>query len=175
VARARRASRQADPPPPVAVLHVVVESVPEDPARPERAAANTVLRRVAGVLAAAAPRGTDIVVRYGPREFVVLLPEAGANGAAVVARRVAAALRAPRVVAASFAIRLGSKVVTGTRPQSLGDVVAAARRTSRLLVPLAAAPDSAGGAPRRARRRAPGAAATPPAAPPSTGATDAAG
>jgi CRP-like cAMP-binding protein len=173
VARARRASRQADPPPPLAVLHVVVESVPEDPARPERAAANTVLRRVAAVLAAAAPRGTDIVVRYGPREFVVLLPEAGTTGAAVVVRRVAAALRAPRVVAAPFTIRLGSKVVTGARPQSLGDVVAAAQRTSRPLVPLAAAPDAAGGTPRRARRRTPGAAATPPAALPSTGEPDA--
>jgi diguanylate cyclase (GGDEF)-like protein len=51
------------------------------------------LRRVAKALADAALRPADMVARYGGEEFVILLPDTGANEAALVADRVLLAVR----------------------------------------------------------------------------------
>jgi diguanylate cyclase (GGDEF)-like protein len=51
------------------------------------------LRRVAQALGEAALRPADMVARYGGEEFVILLPDTGANEAALVADRVLLSVR----------------------------------------------------------------------------------
>jgi diguanylate cyclase (GGDEF)-like protein len=52
------------------------------------------LRRVAGAIAAAVQRPTDLAARYGGEEFAVILPNTDAVGALAVARRVLASVAA---------------------------------------------------------------------------------
>jgi diguanylate cyclase (GGDEF)-like protein len=56
-------------------------------------AGDDVLRRVAKGLSGAVMRPADMVARYGGEEFVVLLPDTGANEAALVADRLMMAVR----------------------------------------------------------------------------------
>jgi diguanylate cyclase (GGDEF)-like protein len=56
-------------------------------------AGDEALRRVAQALESAALRPADMVARYGGEEFVVLLPDTGANEAALVADRLLLAVR----------------------------------------------------------------------------------
>jgi diguanylate cyclase (GGDEF)-like protein len=56
-------------------------------------AGDEALKRVASALAGAALRPADMVARYGGEEFVVLLPDTGANEAALVADRLLLAVR----------------------------------------------------------------------------------
>ncbi|HVZ01773.1 MAG TPA: diguanylate cyclase [Dongiaceae bacterium] len=56
-------------------------------------AGDEALRRVAKALESAALRPADMVARYGGEEFVILLPDTGANEAALVADRLLLAVR----------------------------------------------------------------------------------
>jgi diguanylate cyclase (GGDEF)-like protein len=56
-------------------------------------AGDEALRRVSKALAGAALRPADMVARYGGEEFVILLPDTGANEAALVADRLLLAVR----------------------------------------------------------------------------------
>jgi diguanylate cyclase (GGDEF)-like protein len=56
-------------------------------------AGDEALRRVAKALEGAALRPADMVARYGGEEFVILLPDTGANEAALVADRLLLAVR----------------------------------------------------------------------------------
>jgi len=56
-------------------------------------AGDEALRRVARALESAALRPADVVARYGGEEFVILLPDTGANEAALVADRLLLAVR----------------------------------------------------------------------------------
>jgi diguanylate cyclase (GGDEF)-like protein len=56
-------------------------------------AGDEALRRVATALEGAALRPADMVARYGGEEFVILLPDTGANEAALVADRLLLAVR----------------------------------------------------------------------------------
>ena len=56
-------------------------------------AGDEALRRVAKALEGAALRPNDLVARYGGEEFVILLPDTGANEAALVADRLLLAVR----------------------------------------------------------------------------------
>jgi diguanylate cyclase (GGDEF)-like protein len=56
-------------------------------------AGDEALRRVAKALTSAALRPADVVARYGGEEFVILLPDTGANEAALVADRLLLSVR----------------------------------------------------------------------------------
>ncbi|MEV4557070.1 GGDEF domain-containing protein [Kitasatospora sp. NPDC049285] len=86
IERARRAEAAAAEPRPLAVLMVEIAGFDAVVAAHGRARANTMLRELAQRLAVEIRRG-DTLGRYGGEEFLVLLPDTGAEGAAQVAER----------------------------------------------------------------------------------------
>jgi diguanylate cyclase (GGDEF)-like protein len=113
---------------PLAVLLVDVDGLRHINERYGPAAGDDVLRAVAHTLIGAT-RTTDLVTRYDGDEFLVLLPEAGREGAAEVAARIEEALgrlpeRTPR-----FTASIGTALVNHAREQSLSRMVTKARES----------------------------------------------
>jgi diguanylate cyclase (GGDEF)-like protein len=86
---------------------------------------DAVLRAVAKTLTAVS-RASDVVARYGGDEFVMLLPEAGREGAEVVADRVRRILREDRPGPVPFSVSIGTAVYDGQPAASLEDLLARA-------------------------------------------------
>ncbi|QKW21238.1 GGDEF domain-containing protein [Kitasatospora sp. NA04385] len=96
IERARRAEATAIDPRPLAVLLVEVAGFDAVVAEHGRARANTMLRDLAQRLAMEI-RGCDTLGRYGGEEFLALLPDTGAEGAAQVAERLCWSVRRHRL------------------------------------------------------------------------------
>ncbi len=84
-----------------------------------------VLRSVAQTLTAVS-RTSDVVARYGGDEFVMLLPEAGEEGAARIATRVRDMLSDAPPGPVPFSISIGTAVYDSENRSSFDDLVAAA-------------------------------------------------
>ncbi|MFJ5233175.1 GGDEF domain-containing protein [Kitasatospora sp. NPDC088391] len=96
IERARRAEATAVDPRPLAVLMVELAGFDALVAEHGRARANTMLRDLAQRLAVEI-RSCDTLGRYGGEEFLVLLPDTGAEGAAQVAERLCWSVRRHRL------------------------------------------------------------------------------
>ncbi|RKE20764.1 GGDEF domain-containing protein [Streptomyces sp. TLI_171] len=96
IERARRAEATAVDPRPLAVLMVELAGFDALVAEHGRARAHTMLRDLAQRLAVEI-RSCDTLGRYGGEEFLVLLPDTGAEGAAQVAERLCWSVRRHRL------------------------------------------------------------------------------
>lgn len=84
-----------------------------------------VLRSVAMTLSAVS-RASDFVARYGGDEFVMLLPEAGADGAARVASRIRQLLRDHPPGPVPFSMSIGTTILDADHPTTLESLLTAA-------------------------------------------------
>jgi diguanylate cyclase (GGDEF)-like protein len=84
-----------------------------------------VLRAAAAMLTAAS-RVSDVVIRYGGDEFIVLMPDTTLDGAEAVANRVREAMRARPPAPVPFTMSLGTAVVDPQNPSTLEGLIAQA-------------------------------------------------
>jgi diguanylate cyclase (GGDEF)-like protein len=84
-----------------------------------------------GDVAASVIRDSDFVGRYGGEEFVVLLPDTGADGATVVAEKLGAAIRALRVP--SVDRQISASLGVAAIPEHAGDAASLLRCADRAL------------------------------------------
>lgn len=111
---------------PLAVLFVDVDGFKQINERHGHHTGDAVLRSVAAALGAAT-RATDLVGRYGGDEFIVLLPDADADHAEVVAGRAQSALRERPPGPVAFSLRMGAASASGSEVRSLEALVAEAQ------------------------------------------------
>ncbi|WP_404380193.1 PAS-domain containing protein [Caenispirillum salinarum] len=96
---------------------------------------DVVLKRVAARLDGTVRR-TDLVARFGGEEFIVLLPETDAEGAAALAESLRTRIRAEPVraeaggaaVSVTVTVSIGAATMTAQRPQSFDDLMERADR-----------------------------------------------
>ena len=126
-ARAERAARQGegDTVRPMAVLFADVDSFKEINDRFGHQIGDKVLRSVAETLNTVS-RATDVVIRYGGDEFVLLLPDAGEDGAEAVAERIRQELRARVQEPVPVTLSIGAAVTDPVQPRPLEALLAEA-------------------------------------------------
>lgn len=122
---AHRAGDAAEAGTPLAVLFVDVDDFKAINDSYGHLVGDGVLRSVAQTLNAVS-RGTDSVARFGGDEFVMLLPEAGKDGAQRVADRLRELLRDQPPGPVPFSLSIGTAVADATEPLTFEELLAAA-------------------------------------------------
>ena len=122
--RAQRGARRAERVP-LAVLFADVDNFKQINDSHGHMVGDNVLRSVAQTLTAVS-RDSDVVARFGGDEFVMLLPEAGEDGAALVASRVREILSDQPPGPVPFSVSIGTAVYDAERPPSFEELLAAA-------------------------------------------------
>jgi len=122
--RAQRGARRAERVP-LAVLFADVDNFKQINDSHGHMVGDNVLRSVAQTLTAVS-RDSDVVARFGGDEFVMLLPEAGEDGAALVASRVREILSDQPPGPVPFSVSIGTAVYDVERPPSFEELLAAA-------------------------------------------------
>ena len=122
--RAQRGARRAERVP-LAVLFADVDNFKQINDSHGHMVGDNVLRSVAQTLTAVS-RDSDVVARFGGDEFVMLLPEAGEEGASLVASRVREILSDQPPGPVPFSVSIGTAVYDVERPPSFEELLAAA-------------------------------------------------
>ena len=117
----------SDPAPPLAVLFCDVDKFKTVNDTYGHHIADEVLIAVSRARVRAG-RATDHVARYGGDEFVMILPEGGEDGAALVADRVRSIFRDTPPGPVPFSVSIGTAVVDAINPPTLDELMVSADR-----------------------------------------------
>ena len=121
----RRASRRANDRPPLAVLFADVNDFKTINDTYGHLVGDSVLQSLAKTLTSVS-RNTDAVARFGGDEFVMLLPEAGEEGAALVTQRLREILSDEPPGPVPFTVSIGTAVCDVAEPPTFEELLAAA-------------------------------------------------